>query len=188
MSETSGPFAPPPPSLWRWPLIVSICLNFLLIGLFCMTFVRFAAFGPGPDAHRGGLPLLGVGHGILGPDMMKHYTPDKAAALERVLDAHRAKLVALRAATFAARHDAAKVFLSNTDRPALDRALDRIRAADAAFEAETMTTVSECAVVLTPEERRAVAESWKHDHGMGRGMPFGFGMGPGHGRSSPDGN
>jgi hypothetical protein len=203
MSDPTGPAATPAMPLrrlWTAALIVSLCLNLAMIGLLAAMVWRWPfpvrPFAPPPGFDRGMGDIahgpgsghgpgmgrgigFGLGQGPLNPHIMAHVAPAKAEAIRAVIDAHREKLAVLRDASMAARDAAAKVFAA--DRPAqadIDAALDKVRAADGALEAEVLKTVSECALLLSPEERRAALEE-RMRGGGGRG---GFGRLPGGGR------
>jgi uncharacterized membrane protein len=160
-------------ALPRWAcvaLIVSLCGNFVLIGMFVMMSWRVSApwtrQGDGPVAgmnaghgaemdHRHHMGLgFGLGRGPLNPHVLADAAPAKREAIHAVLERHRNRIDALRKSSFAARDNAVRVL--NED--SLDRfsgALDAVRKADDALEVEVLKIVAECAGVLSADERRA---------------------------------
>jgi uncharacterized membrane protein len=163
-------------------LVVSVCLNCLLLGLVGMGAARF--FWPGPDrvqakpsgANHGF--YFGIGQGVFNPDMMGRIAVDKADTIRGVVSSHRSQLMALHRDSVAARGDALNIFTSdNFDKTAFERALARIQTSDAAFETETMRVIAASAAVLTTDERKAVAERWRRGRGHGWGMGGGGGGG-----------
>lgn len=186
-------------------LIVSLCVNLLVVGALAMMFWRWSPFsampppppppragadfaadlGPdrGPDRRvdagrgfgRGQGQKVGLGQGVLNPHILAKVAPAKADAIRAIIRSHRPKLAALRDAAFAARRDAAGVLAGETySKAAFDRALERVRAADTALEGEVLDTVSECAGLLSPEERQAASRfrgGGGHGHGRWRQQP-----------------
>jgi uncharacterized membrane protein len=193
MSDPTGPAVSAMPSqrLWAAALIVSLCLNFVMIGLLAAMFWRwpFPArnFAPPPGIDLGAGDIgrshghgpgmghgmgLGLGQGPLNPHMLEHIAPAKADAIRAVILAHRKPLADLRDASFAARDAAAKVLAADGATQAdIGAAFGKVREADAALETEVLKTVAECAALLTPEERRAALEE-RMKNGGGHG---GFG-------------
>jgi uncharacterized membrane protein len=171
-------------------LIVSLCLNFLLAGLIVMALVRFSMihplFAPATpgDFPRGG----GMGHGMwqmqpLSPQAMMNVAPGKAGQIRSIIEAHRPRIHELRMSSFDARNEALRLLAAPAfDKSAYDKSLAKLQNADAALEAEVLKAVSECAAVLSPEERRAAAAAppdWGHGHGYGHGHGHGWRHGGG---------
>lgn len=160
-------------------LIVSVCLNFLLVGLIVTAVVRLSVvypiFGRGMGGFEGA-HIRGQMHQMLSPHMLMHAAPDKAEAIHGVIDAHGARIDALRQAALDARQDVMRVFTApRFDKAAFERAVARLQSADAALEGEVLKIVEESAETLTPEERRAAATQVGHGHGWhfghGHGAP-----------------
>jgi len=180
-----------PPSRWNGALIVSLCLNFLLIGalaMMCWRWSNLAASNwmqPGTAQHFGMRHGPGMGHegfgfglgrGPLNPHFLAHIVPGKADAIGRILDSHRSKLGEFRGASMAARDEAVQVLAEeNYSQDRFVHALDDVRKADNALEGEVLRIVSESAGVLSPQERRTVAQARMHLRG---GFGFGHGGGP----------
>lgn len=176
-------------------LIISLCLNLLIIGAGAMLLWRIhetipARMGAGavalpPPVAADGQPprwghdkwhgsghgkgrgmAFGLGRGPLNPHMLMAAVPQKADAIRAVLEAHRDTLDGLRDQALTARFQAGKVLAADDYTPArFDAALEAVRAADVALEAEVLKTVAECANLLTPEERRAVLSKGLHKRG-----------------------
>jgi uncharacterized membrane protein len=144
-------------------LIVSLCINLILVGLIAMG--AFRVF------HHG--PMFGGGHGRGGsaPHALMHLVPAETDKIKNVIAAHRDRIQQLRNEAMAARQDVRGVFAApDFNQKAFDQSLERMRGADAALEAEEMKVVSEGVATLTPDERRAAAEWVKahKDFGMHR--------------------
>jgi uncharacterized membrane protein len=176
---------------WNIALIVSLCLNFLLAGVILTAVLRFALHKPEPFFHGAPPPMAagmerGQMHAMLSPRTLMRAAPEKRDAIFAVIGKHHGRIDALRAGSMAARQEVMRLFSQDKlDRPALDKALTQMQQADAALETEILSIVSETAIVLTPQERRAAAEAAKH----GRGHGGGFGGGWRHhgGPDGPDG-
>lgn len=174
-------------------LIVSLCLNVLLIGILCMGILRLF-FWPGPETGRGrphgpGL-YFGIGQGVFNPDLMRRVSPAKSDALRAVIDQHRPRLQQLRRASVAARGAALDAFTADKfDQVAFDKALSGIAAADSAFEAGTMQVISASVAKLSAQERQEIARRWQKEHRHGGDGPprGGQGMGGGWGRDGKPG-
>ena len=144
-------------------LIISLCINLILVGIIAMAFVRMHFFPP----PFGGMGMMeGHGHGMmlrqmqesLTPRAFQHAAPAKSDKIEAIVGAHRPHLRELGASSIDARRKAFEVFSApKFDRNAFDQSLARVENADAALEKELLSVVSESAVTLSPEERRAVA-------------------------------
>jgi len=144
-------------------LIISLCINLILVGIIAMAVVRVHFFPPPPF---GGMGMMGGhGHGMLRqmqesltPWAFQHAAPAKSEKIEAIIDAHRPHLHELGASSIDARREAFKVFSApNFDKNAFNQSLARVENADAALEKELLSVVSESAGTLSPEERRAVA-------------------------------
>ena len=149
-------------------LIVSLCINLILVGLIAMG--AFRVF------HHG--LLFGGGHGRDGsvPHALAHLIPAETDKIKNVVAAHQDRIILLRGEAKAARQEVRDVFAApDFNRKAFDQALERMRNADAALETEEMKVVSESVATLTPDERRAAAE-WSKAH-RGFGMHHGGGRG-----------
>ncbi|MGC9952767.1 MAG: periplasmic heavy metal sensor [Rhizomicrobium sp.] len=152
-------------------LIVSLCVNLILVGVIAMGVFRVFHHGP----------MFGGGHGFgrgeLAPHALTHLVPAETDKIKNVVAAHRDRILLLRSDAMAARQDVQRIFAApDFNQKAFDQSLERVGAADAALEAEEMKVVSESVATLAPDERRADAE-WAMAH-------RGFGMhhrGEGHG-------
>lgn len=184
---------------WRVLIILSLCLNVLFLGVLGTMLWRWSTLpGPlfsvmadrGPGSHKGSSMGFGLGRGPLNPHVLANLAPDKRDGIRHIVDAHKPKLQALRREAFEARLAAANQLGSDTYAPAaFATALDRLRAADTALEAEVLSIVEQSAALLSPQERRAVAKAQKEmphrspGPGMGQGMGQGRGAGNGPGHS-----
>ena len=149
-------------------LIVSLCINLILVGLIAMG--AFRVF------HHG--LLFGGGHGRDGsvPHALAHLIPAETDKIKNVIAAHQDSINLLRGEAKAARQDVRSAFAApDFNRKAFDQALERMRVADTALETEEMKVVSESVATLTPDERCAAAE-WAMAH-RGFGMHHGSGRG-----------
>jgi uncharacterized membrane protein len=170
----SGEVSPGPAKFvtWRSALLIgSFCLNLLLLGALGVGLMRFVFQPEHENKHQPPHQMyFGIGRGVLNPDYMGRMAPAKAAAIHGIVDARRDDLQNLRRASIDARGDAMRLFTSaDFNQPAFDAALARIEAADAAFERGTMQVISASAARLSVEERRAVVDQWRQEHGHGRG-------------------
>jgi uncharacterized membrane protein len=163
-------------------LIISLCINLLLVGIIAMAVMRVHFFPPPPFGGPGMMQFHGRGHGMqlwqmqqsLTPQAFQRAAPAKAAKIESIIGAHRPKFRELGASSIDARRQAFEVFSQpNFDKKAFDDSLARVQATDAALEKEILSVVSESAGTLTPEERKAVAAErgnrggWFWHHGFG---------------------
>jgi uncharacterized membrane protein len=147
-------------------LIVSLCINLILVGLIAMG--AFRVF------HHG--LMFGGGHGRDGsvPHALAHLIPAETDKIKNVIAAHRDRIQQLRNEAMAARQDVRSAFAApDFNRKTFDQSLERMRVADTALETEEMKIVSESVATLTPDERRAAAE-WAKAH-RGFGMRHGGG-------------
>jgi uncharacterized membrane protein len=175
-------------------LIVSVCLNLILVGLIVMAVVRVAAFHPMLGALV--TQRAGQGHGVpvqqvLAPRAMMHAAPAERAKIRAVIVAHRDRIAALRAQSLDARSEVLQEFSQpKFDKAAFDKALERMHASDAALESEVLKVMSESAATLTPEERQAVAQQNQNGRGpfwRRHGGDRGHGRGP-QGDQHPEGD
>ena len=172
MSNPTGPLAPERKS--NVALIVSLCLNLLLIGVIAMGIFR--VFHPGMmfGMERG----FGHGQGSHASLALMRLVPAESDKIKAILAAHRDRVTSLGRDAMDARHQVMRAFVDPAfSRPAFDQALDRMRAADAAFEEEQTKIASESVATLTPEERRAAADKISSHglfgmHHMGHGRGF----------------
>lgn len=169
-----------PPKSSNVALIVSLCVNFLLVGLIVTALVRVSfvhpLFGRGMGGFEGA-HVRGQMQQMLSPHALMHAAPDKSDAIQGVIDAHRARIDTLRQEAIGARQDVIRAFTAPSfDKVAFERAVVRLQTADAALEGEVLKIVEESAETLTPDERRAAAMQ------AGRGRGHGWGFGHGHGR------
>jgi len=160
------------------PLIISLCLNLLLVGLIAAAVVRMMIFQPvfAPPMGGGFGAGRGMGHGMgpmqqmMAPHVLMQAAPDKASRLHDIMEAHRARIDELRIGSLNARHDVMNAFAApNFDQKAFDASLARVQSADAALEAEALKVLSESAAALSPDERRAAVSQqgmrgrfWRH--------------------------
>jgi len=172
MSNPTGPLAPERKS--NVALIVSLCLNLLLIGVIAMGIFR--VFHPGMMFGMG--HGFGRGQGMHAPLVLMHLVPAESDKIKGILASHRDRMTFLGRDAMDARHQVMHTFVDPAfSKQAFDQALDRMRTADAAFEAEQTKIVSESVATLTPEERRAAADKigshrlfGMHHMGQGRGF------------------
>ncbi|HUO97858.1 MAG TPA: periplasmic heavy metal sensor [Rhizomicrobium sp.] len=192
MSDTSRPA---PSGRSNVALIISLCLNLLLVGIIAVAFVRVHFFLM-PQVHERMMADQWRGHDhghgrmlwqmqqALTPQGLQRAAPAKAEKIQAIMEAHRARLQDLGNASINARRDAFNVFAADSfDKKAFDDALSRVQAADSAFEKELLSVLSDSAVTLSPEERKAVAKA-RLDHGDGffwhHRFHHDFGGGPAH--------
>ena len=166
-----------PPRRSNVALIVSLCVNLVLAGVIVMAVFRFAMHRPmfppagplGPAAEQ----RVQV-HQILVPHLLMRAAPEKADALRDVVKNHRARIKALRADSQAARLDVLHLYTAPAfDRPAFDKALARMQAADTALTTEALKVASDSGALLSPEERKKAAEWQPHARGFGTGWQHG---------------
>ena len=128
-------------------MVMSLALN---VGLIAMILVGIGRVGPAFIAQPG----------VMAPAQIARALP--ASERGKVLDVmaeHRDALQARRQAARRARLDAFRIFAAPTYLPGdFSRALDEVRAADAALEEEAAAQQRDVANVLTPAERQRIAE------------------------------
>jgi uncharacterized membrane protein len=136
----------PTPSAPRRPsvlLIVSLCLNLLLIPVVAVIIFR--------AAH----PVNAVGSGgVLAPRSVMADAPAQKDRIAAIVAKHEPKIRALRAAAADARRDAFRA-LGAPDYTAdkFRKALAAVSDADSALERENIAMMSESLATLTPQER-----------------------------------
>lgn len=165
-------------------LIVSVCLNLILVGLIVTAVVRIALFHPMFGSlmaqHPPGRGI--VVQQVLSMRALMHAAPAERAKLRAVAVAHRDRVKALRQEALDARQDVLNRFSQpDFDPAAFDAAVKRMHEADSALESEVLKIMYESAVTLTPEERQAVVQQYKDDDGPWRWRRRGGGgdRGPG---------
>ena len=166
---SNDPFAAPPPRKGSAALIVSLCVNVVLIGVIAVAVARVAmmhqmwpGIGAIRQAERHGVVPVQM---ILNPRAMMHAAPSEREKIHSVILAHRDRVKALREASLAARRDVMKTFTAAPfDKAAFEQSLTRMQDADRALETEVLHVMSDSAAILTPEERQAVAT--QHRPGM----------------------
>ncbi|HUO90395.1 MAG TPA: periplasmic heavy metal sensor [Rhizomicrobium sp.] len=137
-----------PPRRRNWLLIVSLCLNVVLVALIVTAILR----APSRPAAIGG-------GGVLAPRSIMAALPDAAGPIQKVIDAHTAKLRELRLASVRARRDAFRVLASPDYTPdKLAAALEAVRAADTALEAESIAMMRDSLATLSPADRRKIVD------------------------------
>jgi uncharacterized membrane protein len=167
-------------------LIISLCVNLVLVGIIATAVVRMHYFHPMMSGGRmGGPGMAGMAERqqvrqMMSPRVLMAVAPDKQDALRAVGRAHRDQLDSLRAAAVAARREVLRLYTAPTlDRPALDQALTRMQQADAALESEAVKATAEAGAVLSADERKRVL-GWQPRGGRGHGGGW-------HGRRGGDG-
>jgi uncharacterized membrane protein len=151
-----------PPGKSNVALIVSLCLNLVLVGVIVMG--GFRAFHHGSMFWGG----HGFGRGGSAPHALMHLAPAETDKIKAVVAAHNNRIDQLRNEAREARHDVLRVFAAaDFSRQAFDQSLERVRGADAALEAEELKIVSESVATLTPDERRDAAERARAHRGFG---------------------
>jgi len=189
----SGSAAPAPSSKSHVALIISLCINLILVGLVAVPIVRMHFFAP-PFGGPGMMGFHPHGHGMmlwqmqqsLTPQAFQRAAPAKADKIKAIMESHHDRFRQLGASSIDARRQAFEVFSQpNFDKKAFDGALGRVQAADAALEKEILSVVSESAVTLTPEERKAVAAEREGRGGWLWHRRFGDRFGD-HGPPPPD--
>ena len=157
-----------PPRRSNIALIVSLCVNLVLAGVNVMAVFRFVMHRPMfvPPAPMGSMAERVQVRQILAPRLLMRAAPEKTDAIRDVVRTHRDKIEALRAASAAARREVLRLYtMPAFDRPAFDKALVRMQAADAALATEALKVASEAGALLSPEERKKAAVP--RDHGFG---------------------
>lgn len=131
-----------------WLLIVSLCLNIALLPVIAAVVIR--------ALHRD--TEIGSG-GVLAPRSLMTALPDTRAGIQKVIDAHTAKISELRRNSAHARRQVFEALAAPDYAPAkLSAALDGVTAADTALETESVGMLGQSLAVLTPAERQAIVE------------------------------
>ena len=131
-------------------MVMSLCLN---VGLIALILVGIGRVGTGFIAQPGVMAPAQIARGL--PPQQREKILDIAAA-------HRDAMRERRQAARRARLEAFRIFAA-PDYSAGDftRALDAVRAADAALEEEAVALQQDMVNILTPEERKLIAERVK---------------------------
>lgn len=157
-------------------LIISVCINLVLVGIIATAVVRIHYFHPMmPGGGRmGGPGMAGMAERqqvrlIMSPHVLMAVAPDKQDALHAVASSHRDRMDTLRDTAITARRDVLQIYEAPMlDRAALDQALGRMQAADAALELEAIKTASEASAILSADQRKRVLD-WQPHGGRGFG-------------------
>lgn len=138
-------------------LIVSLCLNIVLVTMFAVFVYRVA--------HR--VQEIGAG-GALAPRSVIEAVPAERSRIQNIIDAHESKILSLRAAALRARKDAFQVLGATDFTPdKFTKALNNVANADSALERENIAMMSDSLSALTPDERQKMA-----DHAKARGRSW----------------
>jgi len=130
-------------------LAISLCLNVVLIAMIVVGVWRASQ-----REHE-----QSIGHAFSPKSILLHLPPDRAAEIQRVIDAHAERLGNLADDTERAKLNARRYFTAEKfDPAAYAKAQDGMLAADSAFEAERHAQMQEIARLLTPKERREIAD------------------------------
>jgi hypothetical protein len=128
---------------------------------------HFGPLGPQPDRVQV--------RQILAPRLLMRAAPDKADVLREVVKGHRDRIDALRTASQTARREVLRLYQAPTfDKTAVDQALARMQTADGALFTEMLKVASESGALLSPEERKKVAEWQPRGPGFGARGGRGF--------------
>jgi uncharacterized membrane protein len=142
----------PPPRRRSRLLIVSLCVNVALIAFIAVVLWRAA------HVDRS----VGAGISPLAPKSVAAEFSGRAAAIGAAIDAHRAKILALRATSASTRHEAFALLASDAYTPQkMQAALAAIARADAALEAEDVQMAADGLATLSPDERKTFVEHIK---------------------------
>jgi uncharacterized membrane protein len=140
--------APPSRRRVSWLLLVSLCINIVLILVFVGVMYR--------ALHRE--TTIGSG-GLLAPRSLMTSLPDERFKLQKIIANHTPAITTLRAASFRTRREALDVLGSPDYTPdKLTTALHAVTTADSALETESVAMLGESLAVLTPAERSAIVE------------------------------
>jgi len=145
---TQEPIAPPKKRRVSWLLIVSLCLNIALIPVVAAVVIR--------ATHRD--TAIGTG-GVLAPRSVMAAVPDEQAHIQKIIDAHSAKIIELRQAAARTRRQSLLVLASPDYTPEkMTAALAAVTEADLALETESVAMMGQSLAALTPAERQAIVE------------------------------
>ncbi|HXC55928.1 MAG TPA: periplasmic heavy metal sensor [Rhizomicrobium sp.] len=144
----SEPLPPRPRRRVSWLLIVSLCLNIALLPVIAAVVIR--------ALHRD--TEVGSG-GVLAPRSLMAALPDERLHLQKIIDAHTAKVLELRKGSARARKDLFMLMAAPAYTPQqMSAALAAVTAADGALEAENIAMLGDSLAALTPAERQAIVE------------------------------
>ena len=131
-------------------MVMSLCLN---VGLIALILVGVGRAGGNFFARPG----------FLAPTQIaRELAPERREKVFDVAAAHRGVLRERRQAARQARQEAFRVFAAPDYSPGdFTRALDNVRMADAALEEEAVALQQDVVNVLTPDERKRIAERIK---------------------------
>ncbi len=148
MTDTQTPLPPAPRPRRSWLLIVSLCLNIVLIPVVAAVVMR--------ALHRD--VQIGSG-GIMAPRSLIDAFPSEGGKIQKVIGAHTPSIKSLRHATVLARVQAWQLLGSPNYTPdKMAAALAAVHAADIALEAETLAMMNDSLATLTQAERTALVE------------------------------
>ncbi len=147
-------------------MVMSLCLN---VGLIALILVGIGRVGSGFIAQPG----------IMAPaQIARALPPQQRDRIRDVVAAHRDTMRERRQAARQARREAFRIFAAPDYAPGdFTRALDGVRTADAALEEEAVALQQDVVNVLTPDERKMIAERVKARRdrsGWRRLMRWGF--------------
>ena len=129
-------------------LIVSLCLNFALIGLIAIAMMRSGPHGFEPHEPRGGLSA----------QALIRMAPNEQPKIRAIMEAHHARIHELRGDAMRARAESFRVLSSPEFREDdFAKSLTAIEKADAALQSEIMKLTAESVAALTPAERQTVS-------------------------------
>lgn len=141
----------PPPRRPSILLIVSLCLNIILVPVLAAVVVR--------AAHRDA--VVGAG-GVLAPRSVMAVVPAERDRIQAIIDQHAPKVIALRGASAEARRRAFMTLAApDFSQDSFARSLSDVANADAALERENIAMMAQSLAVLTPQERQAMVTRTK---------------------------
>lgn len=142
---------PAPRPRRSWLLIVSLCLNIVLIPVIGAVVIR--------AMHRD--VQVGSG-GVMAPRSLINAFPSEAGRIQKVIAAHTPAIRELRRASVQTRIQAWQVVGSPDYTPEkMAKTLDAIHTADTALESESLSMMNDSLATLTPDERKALVEKIK---------------------------
>jgi len=142
----------PPPRRRSWLLIASLCVNLALIAFIAVALWRLAHIDRS----------VGAGVSPLAPKHVIADFPGHAGAIDAVIEAHRAKIEALRAAAVSTRIASVKLLAAPDYTPQkMQAALAAVAKADAALEAEDVRMAADSLATLSPDERKTLVDRLK---------------------------
>jgi uncharacterized membrane protein len=135
----------------NWLLILSLGLNVVLVALIVTAVLR--------APHR---PLAIGSGGVLAPRSIMAALPDAGGPIQKVIDDHTPKITALRQTAGRARRAAFRELAAPDYTPEkLTAALEAVRAADSALEAESIAMMRDSLATLSAQDRQAMVERVK---------------------------